>query len=236
MSGMENERSALIHHMVQTQIVKRGVKDQRVLKAMEEIDRYDFLPQEKRGHAYHDIQIPIGKGQTISRPYIVAFMAEALNLDPNSKVLEVGTGCGYNAAVLSRLAQKVYSVEIVDWLAEVAQKNLNQQRISNVFIKEGDGYKGWKDKAPFDAITLSAACSQIPKPLKEQLKIGGKLLAPVGTIRQELILLEKLAERKYRQRTLMPVRFVTMTGEISSHLDESSGHRSRFIDGLEKDL
>ena len=235
MSETEKERSALIHKMIQTQIIKRGIKDSRVLKAIEEVDRFHFLPQDKKHLAYQDSPIPIGKGQTISQPYIVAFMAEALNLDPSAKVLEVGTGCGYNAAVLSRLAQKVYSVEIVDWLAEMAQKNLNQQGIGNVYIKEGDGYKGWKANAPFDAITLSAACSQIPKPLKEQLKIGGKLLAPVGTIRQELILLEKLAERKYRQRTLMPVRFVTMTGEISSHLDESSDHKSG-LSGLHKDL
>lgn len=221
MAQDSNNRSALIEAMIETQIIKRGVKDERVLQAMRDIDRYNFVPEGKKHLAYEDSPVPLGKGQTISQPYIVAFIAQALDLTPESKVLEVGAGCGYNAAILSKLAGKVYSVEIVDWLAELAQKNLAQADIHNAFIKEGDGYKGWKDKAPFDAIALSAACSQIPKPLKEQLKIGGKLLAPVGTIRQELILLEKLEDRKYRQRTLMPVRFVTMTGEIDRHNTES---------------
>ncbi|MBJ01211.1 MAG: protein-L-isoaspartate O-methyltransferase [Halobacteriovoraceae bacterium] len=199
--------------MIKQHIIKRGIKDEDVINALREVDRSDFLPKELKKHAYEDGPLPIGKGQTISQPYIVAFMAQALNLDKDSKVLEVGTGCGYNAAVLSKLAKSIYTIEIIDWLAEKAQKTIDTLDYKNIFIKYGDGYKGWPDKAPFDAIIITAAPPSIPEPLKEQLKVGGKLLAPVGTIRQELIMLEKVEERKYRQRGLMPVRFVPMTGQ-----------------------
>lgn len=198
--------------MIEEHIMRRGIKDESVLNALREIDRKDFIPEPMKPYAYEDGPLPIGKNQTISQPYIVAFMAEALKLTKESKVLEVGSGCGYNAAVLSRLASKVYSIEIIEWLAEKAQNNIEKLNLDNVHIKFGDGYKGWPDKGPFDAIIITAAPSTIPEPLKEQLKIGGKLLAPVGTIRQELILLEKVAHRKYRQKNLMPVRFVPMTG------------------------
>ncbi|MCO4756137.1 MAG: protein-L-isoaspartate(D-aspartate) O-methyltransferase [Bacteriovoracaceae bacterium] len=198
--------------MIEEHIMRRGIKDESVLNALREIDRKDFIPEPMKPYAYEDGPLPIGKNQTISQPYIVAFMAEALKLTKESKVLEVGSGCGYNAAVLSRLASKVYSIEIIEWLAEKAQNNIEKLNLENVHIKFGDGYKGWPDKGPFDAIIITAAPSTIPEPLKEQLKIGGKLLAPVGTIRQELILLEKVAHRKYRQKNLMPVRFVPMTG------------------------
>ncbi|MBC75852.1 MAG: protein-L-isoaspartate O-methyltransferase [Halobacteriovoraceae bacterium] len=199
--------------MIEHHIIKRGIKDNAVIKAIREVDRKDFLSESLAKYAYEDGPLPIGKGQTISQPYIVAFMAEALSLNKNSRVLEVGTGCGYNAAVLSKLANHVYTVEIIDWLAERAQKTLDALNYENIFIKYGDGYKGWPDKGPFDAIIITAAPPAIPEPLKEQLKVGGKLLAPVGTIRQELIMLEKIEERKYRQRNLMPVRFVPMTGQ-----------------------
>lgn len=198
--------------MIENHIIKRGVKNPQVLQAMESIERKSFVPDEYLEFAYDDGPLPIGKGQTISQPYIVAFMADALKLNKGDKVLEVGSGCGYNAAILSRIASKVYSIEIVEWLAQLAQKNLSKEGINNVFVKLGDGYKGWKEKGPFDAIIMTAACSEIPMPLKEQLKVGGRLLAPVGSLRQELVLLEKTGDRKYKQRTLLPVRFVTMTG------------------------
>lgn len=210
--------------MIEKHIIKRGVKSPTVLQAMESVDRKNFLPPDLHEFAYEDGPLPIGKGQTISQPYIVAFMADALKLNKSDVILEVGAGCGYNAAVLGRLASKVYTMEIVEWLAELAEKNLAREGSNNVYVRLGDGYKGWPEKGPFDAIILTAACPQIPKPLKEQLKIGGRLLAPVGTIRQELILLTKLGERKFRQKTLLPVRFVTMTGlaqkEAQKRLEE----------------
>lgn len=211
--------------MIEKHILKRGVKNPAILQAMESVERKNFIPPELNEFAYEDGPLPIGKGQTISQPYIVAFMADALNLQKSDVVLEVGSGCGYNAAILSKLAGKVYTMEIVEWLAELAQRNLDREGCQNVHVRFGDGYRGWPEKGPFDAIVLTAACSQIPKPLKEQLKIGGKILAPVGSVRQELILLEKLAERKYRQRTLMPVRFVSMTGLAQKEA------RQRLIEG-----
>lgn len=204
--------------MIERHIIKRGVKDINVLQAMESVERKNFIPEELAEYAYEDGPLPIGKGQTISQPYIVAFMAQALKLSSQDVVLEVGAGCGYNAAVLSKLASKVYSMEIVEWLAQLAQRNVDKEGLSNVYVRHGDGYRGWPEKAPFDAIVLTAACPQIPKALKEQLKIGGRLLAPVGSVRQELILLEKLAEHKYRQKTLLPVRFVSMTGLVQESI------------------
>lgn len=200
--------------MIEKHIIKRGVKNPTVLQAMESVERRNFVPEDLKEFAYEDGPLPIGKGQTISQPYIVAFMAEALKLNKSDVVLEVGAGCGYNAAVMGKLAAKVYTMEIVEWLAETAQHNLDKEGCENVYVRFGDGYRGWPEKGPFDAIVLTAACPQIPKPLKEQLKIGGKIIAPIGSIRQELILLEKLEERKYRQRTLLPVRFVSMTGLV----------------------
>ena len=217
--------------MLEYQLKKRGIVNPAVLKAMETIERANFLPKGVKQHAYEDGPLPIGKGQTISQPYIVAFMAQALDLKPDSVVLEVGAGCGYSAAVLSQIASKVYSIEIIEWLARVAEKNLDNEKIQNAFVRRGDGYKGWPAKAPFDAITLAAAPSEIPEPLKEQLKIGGKLLAPVGTIRQELTLLEKIGERKFRQKSLMPVRFVPMTGQAQK---SSSSKGADIVGGAEE--
>ncbi len=199
--------------MIEEQLKGRGIKNDRVLEAMKEVDRAHFVPDDVKPHAYDDSPLPIGEKQTISQPYIVAYMAERLKLSPDETVLEVGTGCGYNAAVLSRLCRHVYSIEYVEWLADFAKENLSQTDIGNVSIKNDDGYKGWPEKAPFDAIILTAAPAFIPKPLKDQLKIGGRLLVPLGKTSQRLILLEKTGEDKFREENLLPVMFVPMKGE-----------------------
>lgn len=199
--------------MIEKQLKGRGITDSRVIKAMREVDRKKFVPDDMQEHAYEDGPLPIGKGQTISQPYIVAYMAQALKLVPGAVVMEVGTGCGYNAAVLSRIASHVYSIEIIEWLADLAKENLEKAGIENVTTRYGDGYKGWPEKAPFDAMILTAAPPAIPEPLKQQLKVGGKLLAPVGKAIQHLVLLEKTGEDSFKERRLLPVQFVSMTGE-----------------------
>ncbi|WP_029037019.1 protein-L-isoaspartate(D-aspartate) O-methyltransferase [Salinimicrobium xinjiangense] len=198
--------------MIEFQLKGRGISDAGVLQAMEEVDRSLFVPDEYQDKVYEDRPLPIGKDQTISQPYIVAYMAEQLHLQKDEKVLEVGTGCGYNAAVVSRLVNKVYSVEIIEWLADLAKENLAKTNYDNITTKHGDGYSGWKEEAPFDAILLTAAPPSIPKPLKDQLKIGGRLLAPVGRLNQKLVLLYKTGEDEFEEKTLLPVRFVPMTG------------------------
>lgn len=202
--------------MIEKQLKRRGIKDEKVLKAMEEVDRKLFVPEDLQEKAYEDGPLPIGKGQTISQPYIVAYMVQELKLKPGDKVLEIGTGCGYNAAVLSKLAGHVYSIEIVEWLGELARENLAKTRIQNITTKTGDGYKGWPEEAPFDAVILTAAPAFVPEPLKEQLKEGGRLLTPVGKSLQRLILLEKTGEKNFKEESLIPVSFVPMTGKAQS--------------------
>lgn len=198
--------------MIEEQLKGRHISDPNVLQAMREVDRRLFVPEEKRHLAFEDRPLPIGKDQTISQPYIVAYMAEQLRLSKSDKVLEVGTGCGYNAAVLSRLVDHVYSIEIIGWLAELAKENLDKTHYDNISTRHGDGFAGWPEEAPFDAIILTAAPPVIPQPLKEQLKIDGKILAPVGRLNQKLVLLTKTAENEFAEKTLLPVRFVPMTG------------------------
>lgn len=198
--------------MIEYQLKARGISDPEVLDAMEEVDRRKFVPADMEDKAYEDRPLPIGKNQTISQPYIVAYMAEQLGLRKKDRVLEVGTGCGYNAAVVSRLVDEVYSVEIIEWLAELARENLSKTNYENIHTRHGDGYMGWQEASPFDAIILTAAPPSIPKPLKDQLKIGGRILAPVGRITQKLILLERISEDDFEEQTLLPVRFVPMTG------------------------
>jgi len=199
--------------MIDNQLKKRGIHDPEVLKAMWDVDRSLFVPEEMKSHAYEDRPLPIGKEQTISQPYIVAYMAQHLQARPEDVVLEVGTGCGYNAAVLSKLVSQVYSIEIIEWLATLAEENLRNAGIKNVSTRFGDGYQGWTEKAPFDGITLTAAPPTIPEPLKEQLRIGGRLLAPVGRRSQKLILLEKIKEEEFKEIQLLLVSFVPMTGK-----------------------
>ncbi|MGB7784764.1 MAG: protein-L-isoaspartate(D-aspartate) O-methyltransferase [Salinimicrobium sp.] len=198
--------------MIEQQLKGRHITDEGVLQAMREVDRRLFVPEEKEHLAFEDRPLPIGKNQTISQPYIVAYMAEQLHLSKKDKVLEVGTGCGYNAAVLSRLVHHVYSIEIIGWLAELARKNLEKTDYDNISTRHGDGFAGWPEEAPFDAIILTAAPPVIPHPLKEQLKIDGKILAPVGRLNQKLVLITKTAEDEFAEKTLLPVRFVPMTG------------------------
>lgn len=202
--------------MIERQLKRRDIRDPKVLEAMWEVDRSYFVPPDMQEHTYEDRPLPIGREQTISQPYIVAYMAQELRLHRDAVVMEVGTGCGYNAAVLSRIAKHVYSVEIIEWLAGLARENLDNAGIENVSTRHGDGYQGWPEKAPFDAIVLTAAPPAIPEPLKQQLKIGGRLLAPVGTNNQKLVLLEKTGKDRFNERTLLLVSFVPMTGKAQN--------------------
>lgn len=199
--------------MIENHLKARGIKTPRVLDAMWKVDRSLFIPDDVKQHTYDDGPLPIGGGQTISQPYVVAYMAEILDISPEDTVLEIGTGCGYNAAVLAELAKHIYSVEIIEWLAETANKNLKQAGVKNVNLMHGDGYEGWAEKAPFDAIILTAAPPFIPLPLKQQLKIGGRLLAPVGMSSQRLILIERKGEEDFREENLILVSFVPMKGK-----------------------
>ena len=202
--------------MIKYHLKGRDIHDPRVLRAMKEVDRTKFVPDELIPRAYDDGPLPIGKKQTISQPYIVAYMTQAVQLKSTDTVLEIGAGCGYNAAVLSRVAKEVFSVEIIEWLASLAKDNLKKADIDNVEVKHDDGYEGWPEKGPFDAIVITAAAPKLPEKLKEQLKIGGRLLAPVGTQVQELKLWKKISDDEYEKHTLLPVRFVPMTGEIQN--------------------
>ena len=198
--------------MIERHLKGRDIYDEDVLEAMRKTDRTVFVPEDMNEHAYDDGPLPIGKGQTISQPYIVAYMAQMLELGKDDRVLEVGSGCGYNAAVMSHLTDHVYSLEIIQWLAEFAQKNLEEAGIKNVTVKHGNGYEGWPEKGPFDKIVLTAAAPSLPDSLKEQLKIGGKILAPVADTFQKLLLLEKKGENDFEEHDLIHVRFVPMTG------------------------
>lgn len=199
--------------MLEDHLKGRGINDPKVLQAMEQVDRRLFVPDELKDMAYDDTPLPIGRNQTISQPYIVAYMAQILDLQPDDKVLEIGAGCGYNAAVMSRIVTHVYSMEIIEWLAKLARENLKAAGIENVTARYGDGYIGWPANAPYDKIVLTAAPSEIPGPLKEQLRIGGRILAPVSNTFQKLILLEKKDRNDFREHDLIHVRFVPMTGE-----------------------
>ncbi|MFB3883700.1 MAG: protein-L-isoaspartate(D-aspartate) O-methyltransferase [Thermodesulfobacteriota bacterium] len=197
--------------MVETQIKARGVKDARVLSAMLKVERHLFVPKDLEASAYMDQPLPIGEGQTISQPYIVALMTELLELEGGEKVLEVGTGSGYQAAILGELAREVYTIEIVEKLASSATKLLLQLGYRNITVKTGDGYLGWPEAAPFDAIIVTAAPDHIPRPLLEQLKEGGRMVVPVGTSTQ---VLKKIVKRggKIEETDVTPVIFVPMTG------------------------
>lgn len=198
--------------MVERQIESRGVKDPRVLEAMRATPRHLFLPPELRGQAYGDHPLPIGHGQTISQPYIVAAMTELLDIRPESTVLEIGTGSAYQTAVAARLASHVYSIEIVPDLARSAAERLTYLGLKNVTVRHGNGYRGWPEHAPFDRIIVTAAPPEIPKALVEQLRPGGKMVLPVGKspLDQELLVVEKLPDGKIRRRSVFPVRFVPM--------------------------
>jgi protein-L-isoaspartate(D-aspartate) O-methyltransferase len=202
--------------MVRTQIENRGIHDPRVLAAMREVPRHEFVPDDARDSAYDDRPLGIGYGQTISQPYIVAFMTEKLAPKANDRVLEIGTGSGYQAAILSKLVANVFSVEIVPELAASAASTLKRLGFTNVKTKAGDGYQGWAEHAPFDAIIVTCAPDHVPGPLVHQLKEGGRLIVPVGDIgEQSLYLLEK-RDGKIERKAILPVRFVPMTGKAQS--------------------
>ena len=201
--------------MVQDQIERRGIHDAKVLQAMRKVPRHKFVPDHLRNYAYADEPLPIGEDQTISQPYIVAYMTEKLEIEPGDKVLEIGTGSGYQAAVLAELTDSVFTIEIVDVLARRAEKTLKDLDYENIYVKSGDGYKGWPEHAPFDAIIITAAPTKIPQPLADQLRIGGRMILPLGDFSQDLVLIQKNA-LGITQQTLLPVRFVPMTGEIEN--------------------
>jgi protein-L-isoaspartate(D-aspartate) O-methyltransferase len=198
--------------MVATQIRARGIKDEAVLNAMLKVDRHEFVPEEMRHLAYADRPLPIGEGQTISQPYIVALMTELLELKKGDKVLEVGTGSGYQAAILAELADHVYTIEIIEPLARSAEKLLKKLGYTNIDVKVGDGYIGWEEFAPFDAIVVTCAPPHIPRPLIDQLKEGGRLVIPVGDFYQELKTVTKV-KGQLKTQNVIPVLFVPMTGE-----------------------
>ncbi len=198
--------------MVEEQISRRGIIDKGILEAMEAVPRHLFIPEENRAYSYYDQPVPIGFGQTISQPYIVAFMTELLNAGKEDVVLEVGTGSGYQAAILARLVKQVYTIEIVEELGKEASKRLKEMGYDNVEVKIGDGYKGWSEHAPFGAIIVTAAAEHIPQPLIDQLKPGGRLVIPVGGVYevQDLMLIAKDVSSKVIKESVIPVRFVPL--------------------------
>jgi protein-L-isoaspartate(D-aspartate) O-methyltransferase len=199
--------------MVAFQVEARGVKDKKILKAMRNVDRHRFVPENMKSYAYQDEPLPIGQGQTISQPYIVAYMTEVLQLEGDERVLEVGTGSGYQAAILAEIVKEVFTVEIIKELSKQAQKVLEKLGYTNIHFKIGDGTLGWKECAPYDAIMVTAAPAKVPKALQEQLEIRGRLVIPVGSTFQELVLVTR-EKKKFKKRKLLPVRFVPL---ISTH-------------------
>jgi protein-L-isoaspartate(D-aspartate) O-methyltransferase len=205
--------------MVDTQIRSRGIRDEKVLEAMEQVPRHEFVPESSIDQAYEDHPLSIGQGQTISQPYIVALMTEVLELEPDDRVLEIGTGSGYQAAILSRLAAEVYSIEIIESLGLAAAARLDSLGYDNVKVRIGDGYLGWPEKAPFDAVIVTAAPERIPQALVDQLAEGGRMVLPVGVGIQDLVLVEK-HEGKITQREITGVRFVPMVHGNDSRQDD----------------
>jgi len=202
--------------MVRTQIAARGVRDERVLAAMRTVPRHLFVPPEARPQAYADHPLPIGEGQTISQPYIVGLMSELLEVTPGDRVLEIGTGSGYQAAVLAAMGCEVYSVEIRAGLAETAARRLAELGVAGVHVRAGDGYAGWPEAAPFAGIIVTAAPERIPTPLLDQLEVGGRMVIPVGSFYQQLKVITRTADGM-AERDVIPVRFVPMTGEVEKH-------------------
>jgi protein-L-isoaspartate(D-aspartate) O-methyltransferase len=201
----------LRNEMVENQLKSRNIKSKAVLEAMRVVPRHLFVPQDMQNNAYLDSPLPIGLGQTISQPYIVAFMTEQLQPYHGMKILEIGTGSGYQAAILAQLGCEVYTIELLGELAQRAAKTLADLKFDNVKVKCGNGYLGWTEEAPFDAIIVTAAPENIPKALIEQLKVGGKMIVPVGSVNSTQ-LLKKITKRKDQliEEVLLPVRFVPM--------------------------
>lgn len=208
--------SKIRKQMVRQQIEMRGVKDRAVLKAMKSIPRHLFVAEKFLNESYCDYPLPIGFKQTISRPYIVALMTEQLQLAPDNKILEIGTGCGYQTAVLAEIVNEVYTVEIVPELAVLANKNLQRLGYPNIHNKQGDGLTCWGGKAPFDHILVTAAPSQLPQKLVEQLKMNGSMVIPIGIYPQTLYRIIRKSKKQIEQKKISLVAFVPMTGEIQN--------------------
>jgi protein-L-isoaspartate(D-aspartate) O-methyltransferase len=214
MLGWEEELAEQRRRMVETQVRRRGIADPAVLSALERVPRHLFIPEEYLDLAYEDRPLPIGKEQTISQPYIVAYMTEALELSASDRVLEIGLGSGYQAAVLAELAAEVYSVEILPELARRTSRVLAELGYANIHVRIGDGREGWPEEAPFDAIIATAAPAEVPPALKDQLAPGGRMVIPVGTVIQELKRIRRSSDgTRYEVESLMGVRFVPMTGQ-----------------------
>lgn len=207
--NLNNDYFLLRQRMVEEQIIKRGISDSAVINAMLEVKRHLFVPDKFRTSAYEDHPLPIGQDQTISQPYIVALMTELLQVDKNQKILEVGTGSGYQAAILSLLADSVFTIEIIPELAASAKERLNRLGYKNVVVKTGDGYKGWAEHSPFDGIIVTCAPDEVPSLLLEQLAIGGRMVIPVGSYYQELLLITKDSSGT-SGKSIVPVKFVPM--------------------------
>lgn len=200
------------HQMVKQQIAARGIDHQQTLDAMRKVQRHRLVPEKVQQYAYDDTPLPIGMEQTISQPFIVAFMTQAIKPEPGMKVLEIGTGSGYQAAVLAEIVDEVYTIETVEPLAKRAKSKLDEMGYKNIHCKVGDGFHGWEEHAPFDAIIVTAAPEKIPPKLLSQLKEGGKMVIPVGkSSNQQLRLIEKGKNGKIKTRNIMPVRFVPFT-------------------------
>ena len=212
-TDQEARWAALRDEMVTTQIAARGVRDPNVLRALRTVPRHLFVPKDVRAEAYADHPLPIGEGQTISQPYIVGLMTELLDVKPGDKVLEVGTGSGYQAAVLATMGCDVYTIEIREPLAREAEERLAALGIRDVHVRTGDGYAGWPEAAPFAGIIVTAAPERIPQPLLDQLKIGGHMVIPVGAFYQQLKVITRSSAADFPERDVIPVRFVPMTGE-----------------------
>jgi len=198
-----------------------GISDARVLAVMGKVPRHEFVPENVRSQAYLQRPLPIGHGQPISEPFVVAFMTEKVEPKPTDRVLEIGTGSGYQAAVLAGLTKEVYTIEIITELADRAAATLQRLSYTNVYVRAGDGYKGWPEAAPFDAIIVTCAPGKVPQPLIDQLKDGGRMIIPIGSDRQELVLLRKHNGQLDRQAVL-PIHFVPMTGEAQVNAPRST--------------
>lgn len=220
MTSFETQRRKMVRH----QIEARGVRDRKVLDAMREVPREAFLPAELADYAYEDGPLPIGSGQTISQPFIVASMVDALDLEPDDRVLEIGGGSGYAAAVISQIAGEVFAIERHGELAEAARERLEKLGYRNVHILHGDGTKGWPDEAPFDAIVVAAAGPKVPESLRQQLAVGGRMVIPVGPTRfeQRLVRVTR-TDGGFEEEQLEPVRFVPLIGEEGWRESENPG-------------
>lgn len=220
-NGLEaatNDFETLRRRMVEEQLICSGrdITNARVLAAMRTVPRHEFVPESQRSEAYADRALPVGFGQTISQPFVVAFMSQQLEPQSTDRVLEIGTGTGYQAAVLAQLVHEVYTIEIVEPLAKRAAADLKRLGSTNILCRVGDGYQGWPEAAPFDAIIVTCAPDRVPPPLVEQLKDGGRMIIPVGPVEhQELVLLRRVGAR-LEQRAVLPVRFVPMTGQVQA--------------------